>query len=193
MREQYFYIYENLIYKRYFYEEHYGLSQKASWAYTALLIVLSFVCATAWSISKTQPVVWAMLIGICQLAQSFSGAMPFFVKQERLKYLIPELNSLGVKLDADWMKIENKDYDEHQICVLCCDYQEQFCALENRYSNDLYFGEWKWLLEKAENARDRYFDARYNISKETDTHDPSPEQATKAAAAAENAGQGHFA
>lgn len=180
MRELYFAVYQNLIFKRCFYREQYGLAQKQCFWYTLILIAASVACTMAWSISKTQPVVWAVVIGVCQLAQSFSGVLPCFERREQLKFFMPELDKLDAEMDGEWIRVDLGDYDDHEIARVCENREVLFAELESKYVSDLYFSERKCLIKRATDEKEKYFLARYNYQEGSETNEPDTRQAADA-------------
>lgn len=166
MRDRFFTMYQSIKYKECFYSVNQRRAYKRYWIYSVLLIAISLLCALVWSISKTQPIIWAIIIGIAQLAQALSPFLAWSKQLTALKYLLPKLSSLLSDIDSEWMNIDSKKYSDSKIQLLITNFDRQFLELENQFAEDITFCEKKSVLMSAESRSRDYFYLRYPIIKD---------------------------
>lgn len=167
MRDRYFRSFQSIVFKRGFYKAHYMAAYKANLIYSIVLAVLSFACITIWSISKTQPIFWALIIGLAQLAQAFASFLPWSEQLCGLKYLMPELETLIIDMATEWANIDIQAYDDLKIQEKITEFDSRFCRLENQYVGTIFFSESKKYTNEAERTMTDYLKLRYcQIQKE---------------------------
>ena len=163
MRERFFRVYETIIFKECFYQAHEKRARSLSTAYTVLMLPVSIVSVLVWSISKSMPTLWAIVIAVAQLAQALGTFMPFSKQLVSLKFLLPELSRLSIELDKSWLLIDVKQYDDNKILSLINDYENRFNELELKYvsSIDVDFSENKSIMKATEKMQRGHFYSRY--------------------------------
>jgi len=119
-----------------------------------------------WSISKTMPAIWAILIAAAQFAQTYSANLPWADQLTALKYLLPELDQLALDIDHDWLSIDMEMYEEEEILELISVYEKRYSSLEKQFVSGISFHQRKAILKKAEADQRQYFYIRYPIIKE---------------------------
>ena len=163
LRERFFRVYETIVYKECFYEVHKKRAGSLYTGYTVLMLAVSIISVLVWSISKSMPALWAIVIAIAQFAQAISTSMPFSKQLVSLKFLLPELSRLLIELDNSWLLIDIKKYDDNKILSLINDYENRFNELELKYvsSIDVDFSESKSVMDATEKMQRSYFYSRY--------------------------------
>lgn len=166
MRDRYFSMYQSIEYKTCFYRVHGENARRWYSLYTAATLALSILSVLIWSISKTMPAVWAILIAAAQFAQAYSSNLPWAAQLTALKYLLPELDRLILDIDHDWLSIDMGAYTEEEILELISTYEKRYSALEQQFSSETSFHQRNFILKKAEKAQRQYFYIRYPIIEE---------------------------
>ena len=166
MRDRYFSMYQSIKYKECFYAAHQKKANKMYSGYTVIMVALSIFSVLLWGISKTMPVLWAMVIAAAQFAQALSSYLPWAKQLSALKYLVPELTKLSLDIDHDWLALNLKGYSDAQILRLISVYEGRFEALEKQFATDVDFGQTKDILKKAESDQLNHFYIRYPEIKE---------------------------
>lgn len=166
MRDRYFSMYQSIEYKTCFYRAHGENARKWYNLYTAATLALSILSVLIWSISKTMPAIWAILIAAAQFAQAYSTNLPWANQLTALKYLLPELDQLVLDIDRDWLYIDTGGYASEEILELISTYEKRYASLENQFASDAPFHQKQKILEKAEKDQRQYFYIRYPIIKE---------------------------
>jgi len=166
MRERYFSMYQSIEYKICFYRAHSESAHRRYRLYTAATLGLSILSVLIWSISKTMPAIWAILIAAAQFAQAYSANLPWADQLTALKYLLPELDQLALDIDHDWLSIDMGMYTEEEIIELISVYEKRYSALEEQFASGISFHQRKGILKKAEANQRQYFYIRYPIIEE---------------------------
>lgn len=166
MRDRYFSMYQSIKYKECFYAAHQEKARKLYSAYTIIMAMLSIFSVLLWSISKTLPLLWAVVIAAAQFAQALSSYLPWAKQLGALQYLMPELAQLLLDIDHDWLALDLNRYPDARILKLISVYEGRFEALEKQFANDVDFARTKGILKKAELDQRTYFYIRYPEIKE---------------------------
>lgn len=161
MRDRYFSMYQSIKYKECFYAAHQEKAQKMYGIYTTVTLALSILSVLLWSISKTMPALWAIVIAAAQFAQAFSSNLLWSKQLGALKYLMPELAKLSLDIDHDWLTLDLNEYRDAQILKLISMYENRFEALQKQFADDVHFDKKPDILKKAESAQRDYFYIRY--------------------------------
>lgn len=164
MRERYFRMYESLKYKECFYAAHDVRAHRLYSCASFITLAVSIASALVWSISKTMPALWAIIIASAQFLQTYSVNLPYSKQIATLKYLLPALNDLLLQVDKDWLSIDVLGYDEQKIVSLVSDYERKYVEIENQFIRDVKFGEVKSVLKKAEKDQVAFFKSRYTYT-----------------------------
>jgi len=162
MWKRFVYMYEALKYKEYYYAAHYKRASMISLICSVVVMFVSAASMLVWSVSKVTPTLWALLIAAAQFVQFLIPQFPWAKQAEALKYLLPELKKLSLKVDKAFMKIRlNPDVSDGEICELISRYETTFANLENQFVQDIVFPERKSVIIKAEKDKNSYFFAKY--------------------------------
>lgn len=164
MRERYFRMYESLKYKECFYAAHDKRAHKRYNYASCITLAVSIISVLVWSISKTMPTLWAIIIAAAQFLQTYSVNLPYSKQIATLKYLLPALNDLLLQVDREWLSIDVEGYDEQKIASLVSAYERKYVEIENQFVRDVEFGEIKSVLEKAEKDQAAFFQSRYTYT-----------------------------
>lgn len=166
MRERYFHMYESIKFKECFYAAHEVRANRLYRLFTSITLAISIISVLVWSVSKTVPALWAIIIAVAQFAQAYSVNLPYSGQLAALKYLMPELNQLLLCIDKSWQEIDVKGYDEEKILGLVSEYEGEFTDLQNRFTRGIQFPEISAVLKKAAEDQASYFSVRYTYSTE---------------------------
>lgn len=166
MRDRYFSMYQSIEYKNCFYIAHGESAHKWYTLYTAATLALSILSVLIWSISKTMPALWAILIAAAQFAQAYSANLPWSAQLTALKYLLPELDQLVLDIDHDWLSIDMGAYTKAEILELISTYEKRYSSLEKQFASGISFHQKEWILKEAEKHQRQYFYIRYPIIEE---------------------------
>ena len=166
MRDRYFSMYQSIEYKTCFYQAHWDNARRWYSLYTAATLALSILSVVIWSVSKTMPAIWAILIAAAQFAQSYSSNLPWAAQMTALKYLLPELDQLVLDIDHDRLSIDMGTYTEKETLELISTYEKRYSSLEKQFVSEASFHQRKSILRKAEKAQRQYFYIRYPIIEE---------------------------
>lgn len=161
MRDRYFRMYESIKFKECFYAAHGERSRVMYNAFSAVTIGISILSVLIWSISKSMPALWAIVIAAAQFAQAFSVKLPWADRIAALRYLLPELKNLSIRIDRDWLALDVMQYDDEKIFALISDYESSFSALESQFTQYANFPEIRSVLDNAEKDQRAYFYSRY--------------------------------
>lgn len=164
MRERYFHMYEAIKYKEYFYAAHEKRARRLRKYVSFITLAASIISVLVWTISKTMPALWAIIIASAQFIQAFSVNLPYSGQIASLKYFLPELKVLLLQIDSDWLAIDLKRYDEEKIASLVADYERKYVEIENKFVSDIEFAEVKSVLKKAEKDQAAFFKSRYTYT-----------------------------
>ena len=166
MRDRYFSMYQSIEYKTCFYRVHSENAHRWYSLYTAATLSLSILSVLIWSISRTMPALWAILIAAAQFAQAYSSHLPWAAQLTALKYLLPELDQLVLDIDHDWLLIDMNVHKEPEILEFISAYERRYSLLEMQFASGVSFPQRGYILEKAEKAQRQYFYVRYPIIEE---------------------------
>lgn len=173
MRDRYFYMYESIKFKECFYAAHGERSEVLYNTFTAVTIIISIASVLVWSISKSMPALWAIVIAIAQFAQAFSVKLPWADRIAALRYLLPELKKLSLRIDRDWLALDIEHYDDKKIITLISDYESAFSTLESQFTQYASFPENRSVLEKAEKDQRSYFYSKYPSTQYAEGSEPA--------------------
>lgn len=162
MRERYFRMYEEIVFKRCYYMEHDLRAKKYYNVFSFCVTLISIVSVLIWSIAKTMPTLWALIIAAAQFAQVLIVRLPWPNQKIALKYLLPALDSLILEIDHSWLALDIHDYSDETIVELISNYDDKFKALENQFTSDVEFPERKSVIEKAQDRQRKYFASKYS-------------------------------
>ena len=154
-------MYESIKFKECFYAAHGERSEALYNAFSFVTIFVSILSVLMWSVSKSMPALWAIVIAVAQFAQAFSVKLPWADRITALRYLLPELKKLSLRIDRDWLALDIEHYDDKKIFALISEYETAFSALENQFTQYASFPENRFVLEKAEKDQRAYFYAKY--------------------------------
>lgn len=166
MRERYFRMYEAIKYKEQFYEAHAIRANRRYEIFSAIVLLISIGSALIWSISKTMPALWSVVIAAAQFAQAYSVNLPYAKQISALHYLLPELKILLIGIDRDWLLLDINEYSDQALVDLITKYDTNFAQLENQFVGDIAFPRTKRILKQAEDGTTAYFKARYTYTSE---------------------------
>ena len=163
MRDRYFYMYQCLKYKECFYCVHFDRAKKENTIYSLLTIAISIFSVLVWTISKSMPALWAIVIAVAQFAQMFSAYLPWTTQLTALKYLLPALTYLLQDIDRDWLALDIKHFDDKKIMELVSEYERRYTDLENQFTSGIKFSTKESILQEAKTKQLDYFRSRYHI------------------------------
>lgn len=166
MRDRFFSMYQCIKYKECFYGAHRENAQKMYNTYSMITLAVSIISVLIWSISKSMPALWAIVIAIAQFAQACGGKLLWTTQLTSLKYLMPELAKLSLDIDHDWLALDLNSYPDEKILKLISTYENRFEALQKQFTDGIPFHEKAAILKKAEAEQRNYFYARYPVIKE---------------------------
>lgn len=166
MRDRYFSMYQSIKYKECFYAAHREKARKRYGIYTVCMIALSILSVLLWSISKTMPALWAIVIAAAQFAQALSSFLPWSKQLGALRYLMPELAMLSLDIDHEWLALDMNGYSDEQIWDLISAYETRFETLQKQFVIDVDFDKTEDILKKAESAHRAHFYLYYPVTKE---------------------------
>lgn len=164
MRERYFRMYESIKYKECFYAVHEKRARKLRKYVSSITLAASIISVLVWTISKTMPALWAIIIASAQFIQAFSVNLPYSDQIATLKYFLPALKVLLLQIDSDWLSIDLEGYDEQKIASLVANYERKYVEIENQFVGDIEFAEVKSVLKKAEEDQAAFFKSRYTYT-----------------------------
>lgn len=174
MRDRYFAMYQSVEFKLCYYETYKDYSYRMYCTYSVAMIVISLVSVTAWSISKSQPIIWAIIIGGAQLAQALATFLPWSKQLTALKYFVPAVKLLVLDVDKSWNDLNLREYKDEKIGLLLSDYERKYADIESQFLGDTPFSERTRLIESATQKAKRYFYNRfpeiYELEKECALH-----------------------
>lgn len=161
MRIRYFRMYETIKFKECFYAAYEVRARRLYNWFSFLALAVSLISVLVWTISKSMPTLWAIIIAVAQFAQVFSIRLPYADQIGALKFLLPELHNLLLQIDVDWMKIDICNYEETKIIDLVSKYENHFSKIEDQYTIGVLFREIPSILKKAEKDQELYFRSHY--------------------------------
>ena len=163
MHDRFWGTYQSIVFKKCFYEEHQRRSEQFLFWTKIICAAVSILSVLIWSISRSMPVLWSCLIALAQIAQTMIGFIPWSQQVNALRYLLPDLNDLIVKLDADWMNLHYTDTaGESAYIEKAAQYERSFFEIENRFTNGVWFPVVKSVVANAEHSSENYFLVRYS-------------------------------
>lgn len=166
MRDRYFYMYECVKYKECFYAAHGDRANRLYFIYSFIAVAVSILSVLVWSISKSIPSLWAIIIALAQFAQALSSKLPLARQITALKYLMPELAKLILDIDHDWLSIDVEGYDDGKILNLISAYEARYDSLVTQFTEGVKFSKKnKSVLKEAKKDQCAYFYSRYPFTK----------------------------
>lgn len=166
MRDRFFSMYQNIKYKECFYSAHRENAQKMYNVYSTVTLAISIITVLIWSISKSMPALWAIVIATAQFAQACGNKLLWTSQLTSLKYLMPELAKLSLAIDHDWLALDLNNYSDEKILKLVSTYENRFEALENQFTDGISFHKKNAILKKTETEHRNYFYTRYPAIRE---------------------------
>lgn len=166
MRDRFFNMYQSIKYKECFYSAHRENAQKMYNTYSTITLAISIISVLIWSISKSMPALWAIVIAAAQFAQACGSKLLWTAQLTSLKYLMPELTKLSLDIDHDWLALDLNNYSDEKILKLISAYENRFEALQKQFTDGVSFHKKTDILKKAEAEQRNYFYARYPVIKE---------------------------
>lgn len=161
MRELFWNMYQDIAYKKYYYEEHQRRSERLLFIARAACAVVSISSAVIWSIAQSMPILWALLIALAQIAQTMLNDLPWAEQLACLKYLVPELSKLLAEIDRDWMTQDYLGLSDEELITKIHQYDDRFFALEDKYTSGVWFPVIQSVTDAATKAADARVDLRY--------------------------------
>ena len=99
--------------------------------------VLSCASIAAWSIWSFLPQLWAILLGISQIAQVVYPYLPYENRLAALKFLLPDVADLEKRVSAKWRELENsKDTTDTDYQSALVGFEDEFLNLQQKYLGD---------------------------------------------------------
>ena len=161
MWPRFFHMYKAIKFKEFYYAAHAKRVETLCLLYSMAVSAVSIGSVVVWSISKTAPTCWAIIIAAAQFAQVLMTQLPWYKQKTALAYLLPELKKLSLKIDRDYMKALNSGLDDDQMLELISKYERAFADLENQFVQDIIFHEIKTITKTAEADMRAYFNSKY--------------------------------
>lgn len=162
MRELFWNMYQDIAFKKYYYEEHQRRSARLLFIARAVCAVVSISSAVAWSISRSLPLLWALLIALAQITQTLLNDLPWSEQLACLRYLVPDLSKLLSNIDRDWMAQDFLGETDEALIMKIHDYDARFYELEEKYTAGVWFPVVNSVVNAAQKAADNRMDLRYN-------------------------------
>jgi|InofroStandDraft_1065614.scaffolds.fasta_scaffold09945_5 hypothetical protein len=162
MRDKYFSMYQTLKFKEFYYTVHEENATKKMSYYSFTMFAISIISVLAWSISLCLPAIWAILIASAQFAQAIKDYFPWQKQIIATNFLVPELKNLSSDVEAFWLQIDIKQYDNDTIQKQITTFEKRYVALENQFTNGVHFSDNNKLIAIINNKYDTYFYSKFS-------------------------------
>lgn len=173
VRDRYFSMYQSIEFKSCYYGTHKAKANQNQLIFTIVMAVLSFVSISVWSISKSLPALWAVLIAAAQLAQALSPLLPWSKQLVALKFLLPQLTQLVLDIDREWLSLDQHEYSDEKIIDLVSEFENRYANIEAQFVGDTYFSEADSIISVAELDAKKYFYNRYPSTRDIEQREVS--------------------
>ena len=157
MREQYWNMYQKLEYQFFYYKRFQILFHRINWFITAICSTLALSSVATWSIWKTIPVFWSVLICASQLIQALFPKLPYNDLLISTNFMLGELEKLLLDINHDWLALELFQYSEQEILGLIQKYECRYANLSSQFFSGTYLPEIEYCHKKAEVECLNYF------------------------------------
>lgn len=169
MRELFWNMYQDILFRKCYYEEHQRRSEKLLFIARAVCAMVSIASVVIWSIARSMPVLWALLIAVAQVAQTLLNDLPWANQLACLKYFLPDLLKMVAEIEQDWMSLDYLGATDESLVSRIHEYTERFFAMESKYTTGIWFPAVKSVVHAAEKSADNHTDMRFREWKEEAT------------------------
>jgi hypothetical protein len=163
MRDKYWAMYCEFVDSKFYYWHYRDCATCKNNIINTFLCIASFSGIASWLIWKQISWVWAIIVGVSQVASAIRGLLPYSNQISSISLFIPEIDLLINEVDHDWYSVDRNKLDDDEINNLIFDYKKRFSLLEHKYINNTNFSRIKCCENKAIKDRELYFFQHYDI------------------------------
>lgn len=161
MRDYFFAMYQEIAYKECYYTCCQRHAQQLSTMYTVTMFIVSALSVLLWSVSKSLPTVWAIVIALAQMAQALKDYFPWQQQILSTKHLNPAIRKLLDDIEVVWLEIEFEKLSDDDILHKMSEFKSHFNEIESEFVGDLSFPRSKNIMATTEQEWKRVFLFKY--------------------------------
>lgn len=148
-----------------YYHEHLFYSVNFDRYFKMFIALFTATSIASWGIWDTFSGVWAILVGLGQVAVIINEFLPYKSRISQLQGLKPVLNKLFSEAENKWLDVNRNLFTEDEINDRISECLQTWADEENRFIKDDCLPEPKWLTKKAQSRMTRYFEFYYGGNK----------------------------
>lgn len=163
MRDRYWSYFVSIKHKYFYYIAFQTLYSRINWCITAFLALTTLSCVAVWNIWDKIPIVWAMLICMSQVIQALFPKLPYNDLLISVKFIIPEVDSLLMDIEHDWLYIDIHKPSDDDILSMLHKYDQRYHELTNQFFSGTFLPDIQYCSKKAEDNCKNYFATNYQV------------------------------
>jgi len=115
--------------------EYFALVYNKSRAINTMLTTVPYIVSTAivttWAIWEKFPLLWAIIVAICQIVSLCRERFPWYQREITLKYTLPKLRQLATELECFWSEIEYGEIQKEEIIAKLPEFKKKSEEIDN--------------------------------------------------------------
>lgn len=161
LRNQYWYLYQDAIYKSYYYSHYKTRSTRINHAIIVLLLASSLAGVSGLWFWQKYPTIWSVIAACIQIISASSFILPYAEQIWAIGHLQPDLDMLIAQIDHDWNLLDGLGDDE--INDLIYSYTQKLLDMEQKYIGSIHFPSSNRCKKYAIKDREAFNQERFNI------------------------------
>ena len=166
MRETYWSFYYKIVYQFFYYKRFQILFSTINRGISSFCCLMSLARVAAWSMWKTYPLLWSILICVAQLIQALSPKLPYNDLLHSTRFMICSFDKLLLSIRHTWFEMDVYDYTDEQILKFTKKYDAQYSELVSQFFSGSYLPEIQYCNKRAEKEAISYFNINHPSWKE---------------------------
>ena len=156
---QFWDVYQRIVYIRCYYHRYRENKYRWKRFWGVILIIFSLAGFSGLWFWQKIPHVWSVLSLLAQIISASAYLFPYSEDIQALNYLIPELESLEHKMELDYCQMSS--FEDIEIIMKTFSYQEQWLALEQKYTDSSHFPFHNRCKKKADKDKLAFIQERF--------------------------------
>lgn len=121
----------------------------------------------SWKIWQNYSVVWALILGICQVVIIVKPILNFNERIKACRVYIVEASKIFAKMEDEFYTIKEKEIDSDKINDEIKSFRKSIINCENKLLKDMEFINWNYIAKKSQKKTELYLNKYYDNVKES--------------------------
>lgn len=165
VRDRYWKMLVHLRYGLDYYHEHLFYSVIFDRYFKMFIAIFTATSVISWEVGDTFSGVWAILVGLGQIAVLINEFLPYKTRISQLQGLKAVLNKQFQQAENKWRDVNTKQFSDDEINDRITECLQHWADTEDKFIKDDCLPEPKWLTKRAQRRMIRYFQFYYGGEK----------------------------